>query len=203
MHRPKGAAHPRSRGENPLSRAASAAEDGSSPLARGKHRRPARQPRPPGLIPARAGKTCFQRQKSSCRRAHPRSRGENSAAGRPIRTSWCSSPLTRGKLDSKLQLALCPGLIPAHAGKTTSRLGRSCSRRAHPRSRGENVVGGTQEHSIGGSSPLTRGKPSRGRCTRCCRRLIPAHAGKTGVALLCDIRYRAHPRSRGENQSHG
>ena len=118
MHRPKGAAHPRSRGENPLSRAASAAEDGSSPLARGKHRRPARQPRPPGLIPARAGKTCFQRQKSSCRRAHPRSRGENSAAGRPIRTSWGSSPLTRGKRSRRDAGALHRRLIPAHAGKT-------------------------------------------------------------------------------------
>mgnify|MGYP000908052358 CR=1 FL=1 len=50
-----------------------------------------------------------------------------------------------------------------------------------------------------GSSPLTRGKRSCRAAQPCCRRLIPAHAGKTWwgrSSLACS---RAHPRSRGEN----
>ena len=52
---------------------------------------------------------------------------------------------------------------------------------------------------LGGSSPLTRGKPSVPPTMWYTERLIPAHAGKT---MLCARRFldtRAHPRSRGEN----
>ena len=52
---------------------------------------------------------------------------------------------------------------------------------------------------LAGSSPLTRGKPRPQAWRLYARRLIPAHAGKTG----CHSRGRAydgaHPRSRGEN----
>ena len=72
-----------------------------------------------------------------------------------------SSPLTRGKphlvdLDHERQ-----GLIPAHAGKTFCvGTGRPVVW-AHPRSRGENVYTRPYKHKQVGSSPLTRGKPSR------------------------------------------
>ena len=36
----------------------------------------------------------------------------------PIRTSWGSSPLTRGKHLEQSTGAIEAGLIPAHAGKT-------------------------------------------------------------------------------------
>ena len=52
-----------------------------------------------------------------------------------------------------------------------------------------------------GSSPLTRGKPSRGASLRGRTGLIPAHAGKTAVMTCCRDARRAHPRSRGENCS--
>ena len=50
-----------------------------------------------------------------------------------------------------------------------------------------------------GSSPLTRGKPTRTGWWGLCRGLIPAHAGKTHWATLYVIQGWAHPRSRGEN----
>ena len=53
--------------------------------------------------------------------------------------------------------------------------------------------------AVTGSSPLTRGKHTRGTSFRPHRGLIPAHAGKTQIALPSASNFRAHPRSRGEN----
>ena len=78
-------------------------------------------------------------------------------------------------------------------------LGPSRPTRAHPRSRGENLVSHTVAHVRTGSSPLTRGKPPAGHSDACRAGLIPAHAGKTLLASPPTCRRRAHPRSRGEN----
>ncbi|ETJ06904.1 MAG: hypothetical protein Q605_AUC00188G0001 [Actinomyces urogenitalis DORA_12] len=48
-----------------------------------------------------------------------------------------------------------------------------------------------------GSSPLTRGRPSRSASNREIRRLIPAHAGSTRSAKSSPAGRSAHPRSRG------
>ena len=71
------------------------------------------------------------------------------------------------------------GLIPAHAGKTHRAGSPAAGRRAHPRSRGENLARGhPPDHEQG---------------------LIPAHAGKTRPPA-CQVQgWAAHPRSRGEN----
>ena len=50
-----------------------------------------------------------------------------------------------------------------------------------------------------GSSPLTRGKPFIRDDADLESRLIPAHAGKTGLVLNVHVSPPAHPRSRGEN----
>ena len=131
-------AHPRSRGEN--------ADERLNDLPR--HR----------LIPAHAGKTSGTRSRPSPSPAHPRSRGEN-----PSRPRWAllcagSSPLTRGKPPRGPPGEVGRGLIPAHAGKTTSILFMVSGGRAHPRSRGENVVFPLLCVAALGSSPLTRGK---------------------------------------------
>ena len=133
-----GWAHPRSRGENALARTCAASVVGSSPLTRGKHRKSSHRCRARGLIPAHAGKTCPAANASISERAHPRSRGEN----RYTRVRWLwrlgSSPLTRGKRPPRQRRPRGPGLIPAHAGKTSSLNVSSYSPWAHPRSRGEN-----------------------------------------------------------------
>ena len=90
-----------------------------------------------------------------------------------------SSPLTRGKLRHGHATAPIAGLIPAHAGKTLGACDFAGYKRAHPRSRGENVVIRMGDEAVRGSSPLTRGKRVRGRRTR--------------------MDTVAHPRSRGEN----
>ena len=131
------------------------------------------------LIPAHAGKT---------RTLWP---GNQAGVG--------SSPLTRGKPHTTRRGRIVLRLIPAHAGKTGLASSADRRRRAHPRSRGENLRCDPSSRRDRGSSPLTRGKRRRERPGHRNRRLIPAHAGKTDPRANTARGDRAHPRSRGEN----
>ena len=153
-----------------------------------------------GLIPAHAGKTRMRLRSRAGRRAHPRSRGENSTVAPLTSSVMGSSPLTRGKRPRADQRALRVRLIPAHAGKTHPRRATKREARAHPRSRGENKGHAVALDGVTGSSPLTRGKlPSTPRVA-CSPGLIPAHAGKTSQTPAMGAKTGAHPRSRGENR---
>ena len=110
-----------------------------------------------------------------------------------------SSPLARGKLGRLVTERSKEGLIPAHAGKTSSfswLLRRSA---AHPRSREENDVHAEASIRFEGSSPLTRGKLSFLVQLVLTIGLIPAHAGKTEPGCSRTSPSTAHPRSCGEN----
>ena len=96
-------------------------------------------------------------------------------------------------------MATPEGLIPAHAGKTSSGDCRAYPAWAHPRSRGENRACAGLGAWHQGSSPLTRGKPSDLAVAGGPTGLIPAHAGKTDKCLNGIQSGSAHPRSRGEN----
>ena len=172
-------AHPRSRGENQLRYGHHGWHGGSSPLTRGKPAEMLRLSPAAGLIPAHAGKTRAAPRRGRAIGAHPRSRGENSRAASSPTTFPGSSPLTRGKRASRGRERQGVRLIPAHAGKTSTRASPPTTSRAHPRSRGENPGTYAAVGAVAGSSPLTRGKrcPVGGRAHG--RGLIPAHAGKT------------------------
>ena len=172
---------------------------GSSPLTRGKRGLRGLRGLRERLIPAHAGKTRSSRSSRSSREAHPRSRGENSSMDHIVRSESGSSPLTRGKHTSTRHVTRFSRLIPAHAGKTKSVLMTGVARAAHPRSRGENHERRFGASWRGGSSPLTRGKRSRGYCRDLASGLIPAHAGKTTGSVVPEVMVPAHPRSRGEN----
>ena len=192
-------AHPRSRGENNVVVRVAHNAQGSSPLTRGKRGNELPHRLDSGLIPAHAGKTPPTPRRLSRLRAHPRSRGENYLRRRSDDDRAGSSPLTRGKPGTKGLSASREGLIPAHAGKTRPRIARGCGSRAHPRSRGENLARNERQGRGDGSSPLTRGKPTRESERLAKRGLIPAHAGKTEIEPIGQAIGRAHPRSRGEN----
>ena len=133
--------HPRSRGVYATACAGACARRGSSPLARGLHRRSERRAHSRGIIPARAGFTLDVLIGPAGAGDHPRSRGVY-----PL--GWAGPD----------ELA---GIIPARAGFT--RRGGLARRpvRDHPRSRGVYdgavVVAGQGQ----GSSPLARGLPLR------------------------------------------
>ena len=129
----------------------------------------------------------------------PRSHGENWMFTPPVHGFAGSSPLTRGKLTARGGGWNGPRLIPAHAGKTPAPRRDAPVPRAHPRSRGENLLHDRVTAAGGGSSPLTRGKPSGGAVLHGGAGLIPAHAGKTAYVTDVTRTRWAHPRSRGEN----
>ena len=172
-------AHPRSRGEHALDRSTHWAPYGSSPLARGAHRRarPARQPR--GLIPARAGSTGLQVHDQGPSGAHPRSRGEHAFEGGAFGCGAGSSPLARGAPHPEHARRCDERLIPARAGSTRHRTRCPGGPRAHPRSRGEHKPGTPEFAHRLGSSPLARGARSRAGSSPGCGGLIPARAGST------------------------
>ena len=134
-------------------------------------------------------------------RAHPHSRGENNAAAWDITADGGSSPLTRGKRTSALSGDWQGGLIPTHAGKTRRATKRAVRSRAHPHSRGENVLNKTGRPEPVGSSPLTRGKRCPNPLGIDNLGLIPTHAGKTVDSWSIAGTRWAHPHSRGENVS--
>ena len=155
---------------------------GSSPLTRGKLGVAEREFGAFGLIPAHAGKTPSRSRTWPNTQAHPRSRGENfDNVGKDIPFTG-SSPLTRGKRLTTHRRRPFLGLIPAHAGKTSTRSSQSPKSRAHPRSRGENL--GDEDTGVleVGSSPLTRGKLRDEAQPEQSDGLIPAHAGKTSAS---------------------
>ena len=154
-------------------------QQGSSPLTRGKHDGGARVFRQERLIPAHAGKTLEGDPVGWIGKAHPRSRGENFLIVEVTEKMDGSSPLTRGKPHARGRPGNQRRLIPAHAGKTRAAAIKSARSWAHPRSRGENAWRLSTSQGLGGSSPLTRGKPVACYPEVMESRLIPAHAGKT------------------------
>ena len=197
-----GRAHPRSRGENRLGDLLATCRSGSSPLTRGKPLSSWTDTPCSGLIPAHAGKTAPCLSTSRADRAHPRSRGENRQTCRHGHGHAGSSPLTRGKHRCDQFRRPIRGLIPAHAGKTSTTPEANSRSRAHPRSRGENAYSKCAGAAQSGSSPLTRGKRVRRMCRFATSGLIPAHAGKTALFGAPLTTPWAHPRSRGENEYH-
>ena len=171
--------YPRSRGKTSIVQGTTRYTGDSSPLTRGKPGDELSDLRPRGLIPAHAGKTLVSGPECSTGRAHPRSRGENAPHAVPVEFGHGSSPLTRGKRQASCVDVLLIGLIPAHAGKTSTRRESRLPFGAHPRSRGENPIRSRTLAAASGSSQLTRGKPGAGLELDLRPRLIPAHAGKT------------------------
>ena len=152
---------------------------GSSPLTRGKRLGGRPLLLLLGLIPAHAGKTARAERIHAETTAHPRSRGENETSAPLWEIGPGSSPLTRGKRAQTRKRHTTHGLIPAHAGKTSSAPRLGVSPRAHPRSRGENPRSSNPTKARPGSSPLTRGKRLARLPQSIIQGLIPAHAGKT------------------------
>ena len=209
--------HPRSRGVYSAASLASWRMAGSSPLARGLHRRLRRQCEGPRIIPARAGFTRRAHRRRHLRPDHPRSRGVYRRRSSVKRWRGGSSPLARGLPVLEPPGHLVLGIIPARAGFTIRLTYHSRPRTDHPRSRGVYVSVTRQEALPEGSSPLARGLPWRERIVTREDRIIPARAGFTTrcgprrttsgssplarglrrAARSASRRRRDHPRSRG------
>ena len=192
-------AHPRACGENPGDRTEAATLEGSSPRVRGKRAVDRAPHGPPGLIPARAGKTREAAALIAGSPAHPRACGENFAPPQRHSGSQGSSPRVRGKRKLVVSALADRRLIPARAGKTPACPPGEPGRGAHPRACGENEVAGRGGEVPCGSSPRVRGKPGHLVAGQRSERLIPARAGKTRTPAAPPRHGWAHPRACGEN----
>ena len=163
--RPRGRAHPRACGENPVAALGGGGDPGSSPRVRGKQERKMGMLIIAGLIPARAGKTRSSTPAARPGPAHPRACGENSLRLRGSGEDPGSSPRVRGKRHRGRRRRTRPRLIPARAGKTFASCSSGAPTAAHPRACGENMRMGALDDTIAGSSPRVRGKPAGSRPT--------------------------------------
>ena len=131
--------------------------------------------------PQPASPTSTPRMRRRLRPGSSCSRRVRSEVCTSYRSTWGSSPLTRG---ARSRLAPpCPRrrIIPAHAGCTGRQPGGGPGRADHPRSRGVHDAALPVVVIGRGSSPLTRGAPHRGRLGHRQARIIPAHAGCTAA----------------------
>ena len=191
--------HPRMRGEHADDASSAFDAGGSSPHARGAHKRAVLDGLDQGIIPACAGST---RIALRCRRAwrdHPRMRGEHKGKPAAQVRAMGSSPHARGAHGVPAMDVSVSWIIPACAGSTTWAPRRTRRWRDHPRMRGEHLWRRSRRACAAGSSPHARGarlgEPDAGQR----RGIIPACAGSTGRCRRKPPWCRDHPRMRGEH----
>ena len=130
---------------------------------------------------------------------HPRIRGEHPETSIADVDPEGSSPHTRGARTERHLFAERPGIIPAYAGSTDLNTSSTAPIEDHPRIRGEHSQIRLSLALEQGSSPHTRGAPSRRRLAGRRRRIIPAYAGSTLYFDKPQTRNWDHPRIRGEH----
>ena len=151
--------NPHSRGVYRAATAPALRTTGSSPLARGLHRRNPLWTSSAGIIPARAGFTRHHHRGARRRADHPRSRGVYIRRASRRITASGASPLARGLRQHAVPVGRTPRIIPARAGFMTTIF---CT------------PGGW-----GGSSPLARGLREGTGEREGSKGIIPARAGFT------------------------
>ncbi len=192
--------HPRGRGEHSMRRSAPGLRAGSSPRARGTHRRVVALAVLWRFIPAGAGNTSSVVRRNLLNSVHPRGRGEHFEASSKIKTIRGSSPRARGTLECPRSSALWRRFIPAGAGNTIGSQPTGVPLPVHPRGRGEHYPAWGSGIDPAGSSPRARGTQGIGHSLICHFRFIPAGAGNTWRPTLRRPSWPVHPRGRGEHQ---
>ena len=191
--------HPRIRGEHAAWMPSIIIASGSSPHTRGARLWCRRRSRENWIIPAYAGSTGMTRRIFAATWDHPRIRGEHVQGVVELPPIGGSSPHTRGALAAAAAGAGAAGIIPAYAGSTAARRCSWPCSRDHPRIRGEHLNRIKQEMPGEGSSPHTRGAPSRAWPPHRPGGIIPAYAGSTRSPPSPTTSSWDHPRIRGEH----
>ena len=150
---------------------------GSSPRARGACEAASAVACRGGLIPACAGSMKNAVTKTLPDAAHPRVRGEHPVSRIEWKPDLGSSPRARGAFHRRRVRDDERGLIPACAGSMQCSGISGMTGPAHPRVRGEHVLGLPATCCCRGSSPRARGALADDAAVPALSRLIPACAG--------------------------
>ena len=134
------------------------------------------------IIPAHAGNTLAKRTTSApnAARDHPRACGEHTLMLELAQTYTGSSPRMRGTPMGTCSYLLITGIIPAHAGNTTTMYPWNLILGDHPRACGEHFFRAIIDVEIRG--------------------IIPAHAGNTCLPVSPAASSWDHPRACGEHK---
>ncbi len=198
---PSNGDHPRACGEKCADRGSGAGGQGSPPRMRGKAHWPLKAHPRCGITPAHAGKRPIWRRLRCWAWDHPRACGEKSTRQSPTGTKWGSPPRMRGKEPHADDAAVCPGITPAHAGKSPANWASLSVTRDHPRACGEKLDYPKKNQTTKGSPPRMRGKDFAPDRPQDNPGITPAHAGKRACPLPSCSTPRDHPRACGEKPS--
>ena len=157
--------------------------------------------KPLGIIPAHAGNTNHLSRHVPPQRDHPRACGEHPCSRVVLSSPRGSSPRMRGTHEVGALPTSYAGIIPAHAGNTSTKSSSRSDSRDHPRACGEHKINFHGRNPQGGSSPRMRGTRMRTRTGAYYPGIIPAHAGNTSWWGVVHLRARDHPRACGEHTS--
>ena len=215
--------HPRACGEHDLVNRHRLGHLGSSPRMRGTLSATEGDRANLGIIPAHAGNTGSWTISPQPKWDHPRACGEHAGEEAPQFVHEGSSPRMRGTPSRPLRASCRRGIIPAHAGNTQTVLDmngkdgdhpRACGEHTtiitplrlrlgdHPRACGEHFDDDSRVIHDVGSSPRMRGTLLAANYVIDCLRIIPAHAGNTGVTFSPTPWSWDHPRACGEHRGH-
>ena len=149
--------HPRACGEHASLEDGMVKTVGSSPRLRGTRGCARHRVWRGGIIPALAGNTPRQRDRTGTRWDHPRACGEHLETMGPPTLDEGSSPRLRGTLAPHTCRIRRSGIIPALAGNTVHFDSSFSALRDHPRACGEHDTLKTYDSDQPGSSPRLRG----------------------------------------------
>ena len=155
----------------------------------------------PGITPARAGKSSWQRILMIPKRDHPRACGEKPLGTGAFPCFLGSPPRVRGKACDKRCAHHRPRITPARAGKSRSLYRLPGTRWDHPRACGEKAFRIFAETHSPGSPPRVRGKVTACFPGTLEPGITPARAGKSPWARLSMWGTGDHPRACGEKLS--
>ena len=191
--------HPRACGENLIILNQNLRRGGSPPRMRGKPSETFADGNTIRITPAHAGKTDKAGYGLAQWTDHPRACGENKNFPLQFLVAVGSPPRMRGKPVALNTSGDAPRITPAHAGKTASINVPEKVSSDHPRACGENRRRKCELGGNSGSPPRMRGKLLSSLMKNHCRRITPAHAGKTSLAYNNLMPCLDHPRACGEN----
>ena len=190
--------HPRVCGEKVVPLVWMTCDIGSPPRMRGKVITVERNQLPRGITPAYAGKSTVPDVAGIPAEDHPRVCGEKQG------TSFCKScsigspPRMRGKVSALQSGASSHGITPAYAGKSSVPSLIQSLERDHPRVCGEKWLFPPPALKPLGSPPHMRGKGNKEIIVVQIRRITPAYAGKSALAVSANVEHEDHPRICGE-----
>ncbi len=193
--------HPRASGEHLPTTGPVSSVCGSSPRQRGTRLHTEENSSPSRFIPAPAGNTVGLRGLLADEADHPRASGEHLALAATVPVASGSSPRQRG---TQAAGDGCGGLgrfIPAPAGNTSARNGKTEAMTVHPRASGEHRSHCPPRQGTAGSSPRQRGTLLDRGLHDPVRRFIPAPAGNTHLAARYLGDATVHPRASGEHDN--